>query len=234
MYVAIALIISLIIIIIFLSINLHFTRKILFNLADEHRKILEKIKIHDHNMKNKMLAFETIKNEEENEMINDLFLTNIINKKNFIFPDVPKSLCPLIYEKLKDVDVVFQFHANIKDKKIEQQMRKVKFYELLKTMGIALDNAIDAIENVENSYINIDIFENEEEFIIEMSNNFADIIDIDSLGEKNKSSKSRKRGLGLYSILTHDVIKSEIEIRNKNFKLILKVEKKEKVKNDGK
>ena len=65
-------------------------------------------------------------------------------------------------------------------------------------IGIYLDNAIDASVNEKNNNLSIEIFTNNKELSILITNTFANEIDFVQIDKKGYSTKGKTRGYGLY------------------------------------
>jgi len=72
----------------------------------------------------------------------------------------------------------------------------------VRSLTILIDNAIEAVEQLENKQIQIAIFNTDKknQYIIVKNSYEEQTIDISTIYTKNQSSKGEKRGLGLYSL----------------------------------
>ena len=107
-----------------------------------------------------------------------------------------------MYYKLNDIDEdKYNVNVNI-SKQVSINLEKVdhkEYMSLCKIMGIVLDNAIEAMKNSEGKTLNIDVYKEKDNVIIEVDNTFdKSTTDITKIYNKNYSTKGKNRGLGLY------------------------------------
>lgn len=137
----------------------------------------------------------------------------------------------LVYSKLltmKEKDIKHSLH-------IDKALSKVDFINLgdktnidiCKIVGIYLDNAIEAVSEIHTKEISIELYLDEGNMFISISNSFIGNIDIDSINDYGYTTKSEGHGYGLS--LAKEVIKdneqlsSETEILNNVFIQKLKI-----------
>ncbi len=183
-------------------------------------------RIFKHNIVSKILAIKSVANEKSMKLIDDLIneIEGKINKEVHFKP-IPYGLIGIIYQKLSDN------HLNI-DLKISNEIKDDLFdlltprtYNLLiEKLSIMLDNALEACKICDDKVIAIDIYDSKDVIIVKVINTFSSQIDIDQLGNLNYSTKSNRRGLGLFSMLRDKNIDIKIEILNNLFiaKLMIK------------
>ena len=82
--------------------------------------------------------------------------------------------------------------------------------EILKIIGILLDNAIEALENEKNKFINIEISIKRNVFDIKIENSCSTDIDIDNIMKLGYSTKGKDRGYGMS--LIKDILKQQKSI----------------------
>ena len=104
----------------------------------------------------------------------------------------------LIYLKIKEaknkkINIILnsENHINIKNK---------DYFYLCETIGILIDNAIEASIKSNSHTVVIDIDENEKRLKIDIINIFNNKIDLNKISKKNYSTKEIKSGIGLYYI----------------------------------
>ena len=81
---------------------------------------------------------------------------------------------------------------------IDFQKLNMKVYEFTKVLGILLDNAIEAASSSKKKYILIDVYDESNTIIFEISNSYTGKMNLESINIKGYSTKGNKRGLGLY------------------------------------
>ncbi len=179
-----------------------------------------------HNIVSKILAIKSVANEKSMQLIDDL-ISDIEGKINreVHFKPIPYGLIGIIYQKLADnnLDIDLKVSNEIKDDLFD--LLTPRTYNLLiEKLSIMLDNALEACKICDEKVIEIHIYYSENSIVVKVINTFSSQIDIDQLGTLNYSTKSNKRGLGLFSILRDKNIDTKIEILNNLFvaKLIIK------------
>ena len=100
-------------------------------------------------------------------------------------------------------------------------------FDICKLLGIYLDNAIQAVENLNEKNIDINIYEENEVICICISNNYEGIIEASKLDVEGYSTKGKEHGYGLSiakKVIDNNInIDNEILIREKVFTQKLKI-----------
>lgn len=101
----------------------------------------------------------------------------------------------LIVAKQNDIQVEL-------DIKMDFSKIKVKSYELVRILGILLDNAIEAAKDSERKCISISFLYSKNKSIIKISNTYdnKEKIDLEQIFKKGYSTKTGNTGLGLWEI----------------------------------
>jgi len=98
------------------------------------------------------------------------------------------------YARKSDVTMNFEIYADLGN-------MDIKTYDFTRTLGILLDNAIEAAAGSERKAVNFYVVEKNNKITIEISNSFSDTgLKIDDISKKGVSSKGENRGLGLYKV----------------------------------
>ena len=152
-----------------------------------------------------------------------LFSTLKIEIKDLEFT-LPKK-----YRKLNnDYEINISVKNEIKDEVLE--LISARSYNLLcETLGVILDNSLEATSKSEEKIIYLEFMEKEDKLIINVTNTFKNNIDLEFLGTINYSSKNKSRGLGLYSIIGRKNVSVKTTIRNNLFCHELTINKKKKL-----
>jgi two-component system, LytTR family, sensor histidine kinase AgrC len=207
----------------------------LLNFISTYENKIDEDRINRHEMLNNLLILKSIKNKnskEFNDTLDDLI--RIYDKKGMGIKNIsklPTGLKGMVYYKLEEVQKKkIKVNINI-SKQISLNLEKLnhKEYALLcKTVGITLDNAIEAADNSKEKMLNIDIYKENENIIIMIDNSFSKQVDIRKIGTKNYSTKGKGRGLGLYIIKNllktsnNLILEQKIENQIFNSKIIVK------------
>ena len=127
--------------------------------------------------------------------------TKTITALNKLNPDLFKnpSLYGLVtakfeYARKSDVTMNLEIYADL-------DSMDIKTYDFTRTLGIFLDNAIEASAISEKKIVNFSVMEKNNKIIIDISNSFSDTgLKLDDINKKGVSSKGENRGLGLYKV----------------------------------
>lgn len=125
----------------------------------------------------------------------------------------------LLYYKMrlmeeKNINVEFDVNRNVTTHLLLSMKDEVK-NQLCKIIGIYLDNAIQAVQDLENKNIRIGIYaekKNSKTFTISIINNYDGTIDLTRINEKGYSTKGKGRGLGLS--MAQEILEKVPEIKS--------------------
>lgn len=178
----------------------------LLELITKYEKKNDEYRAYKHELLNNLLALKSIKNKNTKEFDSSLDeLISLYNTKSSGIKNIyklPSGLKCIVYYKLNDIDEdKYNVNVNI-SKQVSINLEKVdhkEYMSLCKIMGIVLDNAIEAMKNSEGKTLNIDVYKEKDNVIIEVDNTFdKSTTDITKIYSKNYSTKGKNRGLGLY------------------------------------
>lgn len=207
------------------EIMLKDSNKRLIDYNDKYGKFLDEYKIYKHNIKHKLSAMKSYGNKKINALIDDLLEeeTAFSIKNNNLY-NVPNGIKGIVAEKLYNVEFDIFVDNKIKKDPFKNLSPKA-FHSISESIGIALDNAIEASNETDNPIITMDLKESKEEIFIKIGNNYSNSIDIDQLGTKFYSTKNRGSGLGLFSIMHNNLVKEKINIVNNFYYIELQIKK---------
>lgn len=185
------------------------------------REISKNDQIFRHNLLNDLLGIELVANKKTKILIEDLIKNykkdyNTFNNIN----ELPQGIQGLIYKKIylaniESLNVVVQ--CNFKEN-VENMMTSKKYILLVETLGILIDNAIDAVKICKNKIIMINVEKKDKSLCIEIKNSFNNILDLEKIGTLNYTSKVKGHGIGLNYLMKNN-IKIKVQIINDLFSI---------------
>lgn len=188
------------------QLNQHF--KINEQLIDEYHK-------KQHEYANNLAIIKGLSKKQQDIYINKLLKydnnkeCHWINKLKYI-PD--GGLKGLLYYKLatikeKEISVGIDIFEDFQNKKYSNKT----YNDICKIVGIYLDNAIEANDNLEKKEIIIEIYVRNKELHIAISNTFLGTVETEGIYKKRYSTKHKNRGFGLS--IAEEIINSNNNIR---------------------
>lgn len=228
-------IISLLLILIFSTIvknynikNLKEINSVIVNNTDFLLNVINDYRILKHNLTGQLLGIKSVANKESKILIDDLIMkynTNFLSTKDI--NKIPSGLNGIVYEKVYSFNkqeiclaVENTINSNILD------VLKPRVYNsLCETLGVLIDNALEAAYDSEEKSILIDFTEEKDFLNIKIINTFNNVIDVDNLGQLHNSSKGKQRGIGLFSIFKRNEINVNTSIYNNLFESKIRIKK---------
>lgn len=136
----------------------------------------------------------------------DQFTKNNLDEKallkyknlNHVTVDTLKSLLITKLTEMSDLKIEYQLECTEEISKIPQEIDEL---DLLRILGIALDNTIEECRGKENSWIKIMLYSNKNDLEIEIRNSISEKKPkMNQLFQKGFTTKQGHHGLGLYTI----------------------------------
>ena len=202
--------------------------EILEKSLDEYEKMYQHQRMLNHEHNNELIVIRGLikNNKKAKEYIDEI--ANLKTKGNESWmeklKEIPEGgLRGILYYKLlsmeeKKINIDFNVSRDVSVSdinKIDDNTKK----NLCKLLGIYLDNAVQATQNLDNRYVKIDIYKSvmqNKVLTIAIMNNFEGNIDFSQINIKGYSTKGKGRGMGL-------AIANEILNNNANIKVVTKV-----------
>lgn len=201
------------------------SNKRLIEYNEKYGQFLDEYKIYKHNIKNKLIGMKVYGNKKIKALIDDLLEeeTTFSIKNNNLY-NLPQGIKGIVAEKLYNIKINVIIENKLKNDPFIKLNPK-EFNSISESIGICLDNAIEASIETENPIITLELYENKKNIYIKIGNNYTNNIDIDELGDKYYSTKNRGSGLGLFSLHRNNLIEEKISLINDFYYIELKIKK---------
>ncbi|MBQ7141058.1 MAG: GHKL domain-containing protein [Bacilli bacterium] len=204
----------------------------LYSQVNIYEQLIEKyIKLNHQHKNNLVLIKSMIENKCNKDVIN--YINDIIGETD-IYKDEFKIIKSTIFKgflnnklsviKEQKINLHLEISNSIKKIDIDKILPKNRINDFYSILGIILDNAIEATVNCKDKIISIDMYLNNNQYIINVSNTFNNEVNLYEIEKKGYSTKGKDRGYGL-SILNDIINKSSIfEIKREIIKNIFSCE----------
>ena len=177
------------------------------NTSEKYEKAIEQLRMNNHENRNNLIVLKgMMKNENKKvkEYIDDLINNDRKDDNNLLIRtnSIPTGgLQGLIYQKLldmkeKNIKYHLEVSKDIDKKKIENIDVKAN-KDLCTIVGVFLDNAIQATENINEKNIGIYLYQENNVFVISISNTYEGKMDLYKMSDRGYTTKSEGHGYGL-------------------------------------
>lgn len=223
-----------------------------FKTQSNYNKVSDKYNIAINSLKDyeEMINKQRMMNHENKNLLLTLRAMVLSKEK-----DIPKYIDSIVEEKYKDDDkllfkvstipsgglraTIYSEVLKIKSNdinyylNIDKDIRTVDLIELetddiiniCKIIGVYVDNAIDAVKNLKNKSIKIEIYTELKNLNIKITNNYEGKIDVDKIFDEGYTTKGEGHGYGLYLVRKivskNNKFNIKTEISRNNFSQIL-------------
>lgn len=188
----------------------------------EYEDIMDKYKVDNHENKNQLLTIRNMIKAKDKTTIKyiDKLVDNKIKDNENIFYKTSKipegGLRATIYSKLcrmKDAEIEYNLEIANDIRTVDLlQMGDDTMLNICKIIGVFLDNAIEAVENLDEKDIIVEIYIMDNNLCIEISNNYKEEIAIDKISNKGYTTKGKGHGYGLS--LVSKLIESDFNLEH--------------------
>lgn len=188
----------------------------------ESETIIDQHRIDNHENKNQLLIIRNMVKAKDKNTVKyiDTLIDNKINDNENIFYKTSKipegGLRFTIYSKLckmKDMGIEYSLEiANEVSAADLINMDDNTMLNICKIIGVFLDNAIEAVEELDEKDIIVEIFIMDNNLCIEISNNYKDVINLDKISNTGYSTKGKGHGYGLS--LVSELVKKDSNLEN--------------------
>lgn len=189
----------------------------------EYEEMIDKYRVNNHENKNQLLTIQNMIKHDDPK-VND-YIDNLVGN---VYMTNEKTMMDVSIIPAGGLRATIHTKLNIMDNKkikyvlnIDRKLRSVDFddissylnLKICKIVSIFMDNAIDEVEtHKKNKIVNIEMYLDEDNLIIEVSNKFKNNLDLNKLYEKRYTTKANGHGYGLP--LAKELIDSEKSLNN--------------------
>lgn len=204
-------------------IKMQAENKALLNNLEEYEKMLDYQRVANHENKNQLLVVRSLLKENENSdalnYVNEV-LDNKKDDNDVLFGRAKKipsgGLQGIVYQKMlvmndKNIKPILDVSNSVKKFKFENLDTKLN-YDICRIVGVFLDNSIEETEKLDEREIMLSMYEQNNDLVIEISNKFKNVPDLERLEEKGYSTKGKGHGYGLS--LVNDIVNNNNQIIN--------------------
>lgn len=186
----------------------------------DYEQIIESNRVNNHEIRNQFLM---LRNMSKNKKITgyiDSILNNNLTDSEELLNEVIRipsgGLRGLIYTKLlymheQQIDYELYIDKKITSRKVNT-IASSCMVDICKVVGVFLDNAIEAVNELKEKRITVEIFADRKDIVISITNNFTGYIDIENLENSGYTTKSEGRGYGLK--LVSDILAKNNKLEN--------------------
>lgn len=206
----------------------------------EYEVMIDKFRVNTHENKNEFLTIRNmIKNNERSETIikyidklvdNKIKDNDKIMKKTASIPE--GGLRATIYSKLCLMDKLkIKYQLNI-SREIKTtnliNLDEDLILKICKILGVFLDNAIEAVQNLSKKAVIVDIYTIDNYLCIDITNNFQGDLNLNNMGNIKYTTKGNDHGYGLTLVNKlleeeHDRLENEKSVNRDTFTQTLKI-----------
>lgn len=204
-------------------IKMQAENKALLNNLEEYEKMLDYQRVANHENKNQLLVVRSLLKENENsDALN--YVNEVLDDKkddnDVLFGRAKKipsgGLQGIVYQKMlvmndKNIKPILDVSNSVKKFKFENLDTKLN-YDICRIVGVFLDNSIEETEKLDEREIMLSMYEQNNDLVIEISNKFKNVPDLERLEEKGYSTKGKGHEYGLS--LVNDIVNNNNQIIN--------------------
>lgn len=193
------------------------------NSLKEYEDILDKYRVSNHENKNDLLTIRNMIVEKNKKTVQyiDKLVKNKIKDDEKIMQEV--SVIPagglrgLIYSKIlymKEENIEYELNISKEIRTVDliNNLDDFDLLDICHIIGVYIDNAIEAVIELKDKYINIDMYLENNNMIFEISNYYKGKIDLEKIEESGYTTKSNGHGYGLS--LTKEIINKNKKLKN--------------------
>lgn len=204
----------------------------------EYEDIMDKYRVLNHENKNQLLTIRAMilkKEDKIPEYIDTIINTTIIDSENLMFETnkIPAGgLRAIIYSKMtymqsKNINVTLDIEKHVRTVELINLDDKLVL-DICKIIGVFLDNAIEEVENIDKKEVIIQLYVEENDLCIAITNNIKSKLEINKIDNKGYTTKEKGHGYGLTLVkniisLSKGTLENERNIYEDKFTQVLRI-----------
>lgn len=188
----------------------------------EYEGIMDKYRVANHENKNQLLTIRNMIKDNNKKSIDyiDKIIDNKIKDNENILGQTSKipegGFRATIYSKVcrmdeEGIDYELDIANDVKTVDLINLSDDTTL-NACKIIGVFLDNAIQAVLNLEDRYITIELFIMDGNLCIDISNNYEGNLELDKMGNNRFTTKGKGHGYGL--TLVNEILKEDKNLSN--------------------
>jgi len=193
------------------------------NSLKEYEDILDRYRVSNHENKNQLLTIRNMIPKSDIKTISyiDKIVENKLKDSDKIMLET--SIIPagglrgLVYSKVLSMDELnigyeLDFSKEIKTVDLISKIDDSTMLDICQIIGVYIDNAIDEVKELKDKFIVIEMYLENYDLIISISNNYKGKIEVDKLENKGYTTKEKGHGYGL--TLTKEIVDNNKKLSN--------------------
>lgn len=193
------------------------------NSLKEYEEILDRYRISNHENKNELLTIRNMLPKNNKKIISyiDTIVENKLKDNDKIMLEISKipsgGLRGLMYSKvllMEELNINYQLHISkeVRTFDLIKNIEDSTMLDICKTIGVYVDNSIQSVELLKTKNINIDMYFENKNLVISISNNYKGKINESKLDSFGYTTKGTNHGYGL--ALVKDIINKNDKLEN--------------------
>lgn len=193
------------------------------NSLREYEDILDNYRISSHENKNQLLTIRSMVHKNNKKTIGylDELLKNKLKDDEKIMHEtllIPSGglrgliYSKLLFMKLNKISYNLNFSKKIKTVDLIHNIEDSDIIDICQVIGVYIDNAIDATINQKGKFINIEMYLENLDLVISISNSYTNKININKIDQKGYTTKFGSHGYGLS--LVKQILESNKKLTN--------------------
>ena len=180
---------------------------LMLEITSKYEDVINDIRIKNHENKNQLIIIKDLINNKDKDAIkyiDAMIKTKYSDDEKLLLKvaSIPTGgLKGLIYYKLLtmkskniECDIIVEKSIN---KQIFDKINSKSVQDYYKIIGVFIDNAIEAVENIKEKTVLIEIFNEGEYLFLSITNHFNNTINFEKIGKMRFSTKGEEHGYGL-------------------------------------